>query len=344
MEMRPLGSSGLQVSAVSFGVMTFGGVGRFSAVGSTQLDEATALVDQCLEAGVNLFDTADVYSIGASEEILGQAIGKRREDVLIATKLHARMGPGPNDLGQSRQHIVRACEDSLRRLGTDWIDIYQMHGFDGLTPLEESLSALDDLVRSGKVRYLGCSNYSGWQLMKSQAVAERRGYERHVALQAYYSLVGRELEHELVPLSVDQGLGILVWSPLAAGFLTGKFRRGEASPEGTRRAANGDVGTFDEEQGFDIVEALEEVAKAHDASVAQTALAWLLTRPAVSSVIVGARRAEQLADNLKAAELQLSPDEVTRLNEVSATPLPYPYWHQQQFNAERLPPAMRPWA
>lgn len=337
MEYRFLGDSGLQVSALSFGVMTFGGRGDFERVGSTQLMEATHLVDACLDAGVNLFDTADVYSQGASEEILGQAIGKRRDDVLIATKLHGRMGDGPNDVGQSRHHVIRACEASLRRLGTDYIDLYQIHGFDALTPLEESLGALDRLVRSGKVRYLGCSNLSGWHLLKSLYTADTHGWERFVSLQAYYSLVARELEHELVPACLDQGLGILVWSPLAAGFLTGKYRRGRPRPGGTRRARSEDPGTIDEEQGHDIVDVLDEIAGAHDATIPQAALNYLLCKPGVTSVVVGARTAHQLADNLATAAWRLSEDEVARLDAVSARALPYPYWHQRRHNGERMP-------
>jgi aryl-alcohol dehydrogenase-like predicted oxidoreductase len=340
MEMRFLGSSGLRVSALAFGTMTFGGTNEFfRKVGSTQIDEARQLVDLCLEAGVNLFDTADVYSQGASEEILGQALSKRRDDVILATKVHGRMGDGPNDVGQSRHHIIRACEDSLRRLGTDYIDLYQVHGFDALTPLEETLGALDDLVRSGKVRYIGCSNYSAWHLMKALCVSERKGLERFVSQQVYYSLVARELEYELVPLSLDQGLGILVWSPLAGGFLSGKFRRGQPGPEGTRRSQRGDPGTIDEEKGYDIVDVLEEIAREHDATIAQAALNWVLHKPGVTSVIVGARTEEQLRDNLAAASWEMTEEEVQRLDEVSATPLIYPYWHQRRHNSERIPQA-----
>jgi aryl-alcohol dehydrogenase-like predicted oxidoreductase len=340
MEMRFLGSSGLKVSALAFGTMTFGGTNEFfRQVGSTQVDEARRLVDLCLEAGVNLFDTADVYSQGVSEEILGQALGKRRGDVILATKLHGRMGDGPNDVGQSRHHIIRACEDSLRRLGTDYIDLYQVHGFDALTPLEETLGALDDLVRSGKVRYIGCSNYSAWHLMKALCISERKGLERFVSQQVYYSLIARELEYELVPLSLDQGLGILVWSPLAGGFLSGKFRRGQPGPEGTRRSQRGDPGTIDEEKGYDIVDVLEEIAREHEATIAQAALNWLLHRLGVTSVIIGARTEEQLRDNLEAASWEMTDEEVRRLDEASATPPIFPYWHQRRFNTERIPQA-----
>lgn len=343
MEMRFLGNSGLKVSALAFGTMTFGGEGQFRQMGSVQVDEARRHIDLCLEAGVNLFDTADVYSQGASEEILGKALGKRRDDVILATKGHGRMGDGPNDVGQSRKHIIRACEESLRRLGTDYIDLYQVHGIDALTPLEETLGALDDLVRSGKVRYIGCSNYSAWHLMKALCVSERKGLERYVSQQVYYSLVARELEYELVPLSLDQGLGILVWSPLAGGFLSGKFRRGQAGPEGTRRSQRGDPGTIDEEKGYDVLDVLEEVAREHDATIAQAALNWVLRKPGVTSVIVGARTEEQLADNLEAASWELTGEEVRRLDEASATPPIYPYWHQRRFNSERVPqlPATR---
>jgi aryl-alcohol dehydrogenase-like predicted oxidoreductase len=332
MDMRRLGSSGLQVSALGFGTMTFGGTEGIRSVGTTQVDEARRLLDLCLEAGINLVDTADGYSAGASEEILGEALKGRRDDVILATKVHSRMGPGPNDVGGSRYHIVKGCEASLKRLGTDYIDLYQVHGYDPLAPLEETLRALDDLVRSGKVRYVGCSNYSGWHLMKALGISERQGLERFVSQQVYYSLVARELENELVPLALDQGIGGIIWSPLSGGFLSGKFRRGQDGPVETRRVQRGDPGTIDEEQGFAIVDVLEEVAQAHDASIAQAALNWLLQKPGVTSVLIGARREEQLVDNLKAATWTMTPEEVQRLDEVSATPLIYPYWHQQRNN------------
>ncbi len=338
MEYRYLGRTGLRVSALSLGTMTFGGARSdwFRAVGSTEADEARTLVDLCVEAGVNLFDTADVYSNGASEEILGQALGSRRDDVLVATKLHGRMGEGPNDLGQSRHHIVSAVEASLRRLGTDHIDILQAHGYDGRTAIEETLRALDDLVRAGKVRYLGCSNHSAWQLMKALGASERERLTRYELLQAYYSLLGRELEHELVPLCLDQEVGILVWSPLAFGLLSGKYRRGQPEPEGTRRTAWGEPGTIDEEQAYDVIEVLHELADARGSTPARVALAWLLARRGVTSAIVGARNREQLEDNLAAVELELDAGEIERLDGASARPLPYPYWHQARFNAERI--------
>jgi aryl-alcohol dehydrogenase-like predicted oxidoreductase len=335
-EIRFLGGSGLRVPVMALGTMTFGGAGRHASMGAVQVDEATRMVDICLDRGINFFDTADVYSSGLSEEVLGKAIGRRRRDVLLATKLNGAMGNGPNDLGQSRHHIIEACEASLRRLGTDHIDLYQVHSIDEQTPLEETLVALDDLVRQGKVRYIGCSNYSAWHLMKALSVSERRGCERYVSLQAYYSLVARELEHELLPVCLDQGVGVLVWSPLAAGFLTGKQRRGEAAPAGSRRAALGDTGTLDAEQGFRIIDVLGEIAGDRGVSIAQVAIRWLIQRPGVSSVIIGARTEEQLKDNLGAAEWRLTQDEVARLDRMSARPLPYPYWHQQRFNAPRM--------
>ena len=334
METRYVGQTGLKVSALSFGAMSFGGVGGFAAVADTQLDEARALVDQCIDGGVNLFDTADIYSGGRSEEILGAALGAKRPRVLLATKLHARMSDEANDVGLSRHHIVRACEASLRRLGTDWIDLYQVHGWDGLTAVEETLRALDDLVRAGKVRYVGCSNFSGWQLMKSLAVSDQRNLSRYALLQAYYSLVGRDLEHELQPLCLAERVGLLVWSPLAFGFLGGKYRRGEAAPADARLSQWGAPGTIDE-QSWAVLDEVRRIAAARDRSPAQVALNWLLGRPAVTSVIVGARDSRQLADNLQAVSWRLSDEEVTALDRVSARPLPYPYWHQQKYNRER---------
>jgi aryl-alcohol dehydrogenase-like predicted oxidoreductase len=336
-EYRFMGNSGLRVSALSFGAATFGGDHGYSVLGSTQEEEAAAQVRMCLDAGVNLFDTADAYSLGRSEEILGAALGKHRDEVLISTKVNGRMSDDPNDVGQSRHHIIRAVEASLRRLGTDWIDIYHVHGYDGRTPLEESLRALDDLVTAGKVRYLGCSNFSGWHLMKALATADAHGWSRFVSQQMHYSLLARDLEHELVPLALDQGVGVLVWSPLSNGWLSGKFRRGAPRPAGARVSEIGGPNTIDEDRAFRIVEVLAEVAAAHPgASVAQVALGWLLNRRAVTSVIVGARTRDQLADNLAAADLVLSADEVRRLDEVSAQPLPYPYWHQAEYDAERI--------
>src|SRR5512132_1731292 len=295
MEYRHLGSSGLRVSALTLGTMTFGGTGDFASVGSTEVAGARRQVDMCLEAGINLFDTADVYSAGASEEILGEAIKGRRDRLLVATKARMPMGEGPNDAGLSRQHLIDACEASLRRLGIDHIDLYQVHEWDGLTPVEETLDALDTLVGAGKVRYIGCSNFTGWQLMKSLGAAERRGRRRYGSQQIYYSLQAREAEYELIPAALDQGLGVLVWSPLAGGLLSGKYRRDQAWPEDTRLAGDWDEPPIRDEQAlYDVVDALVEIADARGASPAQVALAWLLGRPAVSSVIVGARTEEQL--------------------------------------------------
>ncbi len=338
MDYRYLGRTGLLVSTIAYGAMTFGGARSdfFRRVGQTELDEARELVSLCLDAGVNLFDTANVYSNGASEEMLGQALGARRKDIVLATKLHGRTGAGVNDRGQSRWHIVRAVQDSLRRLGTDWIDLLQVHGFDGRTSLEETLRALDDLVRAGTVRYIGCSNYSAWHLMKALAISDREGISRYAALQPHYSLVGRDAEWELLPLCRDQGVGVIVWSPLAGGFLTGKYRRGAPGPEGTRGADTAGTRPRDLEQGYDVVEALVEIAETRGVAVSQVALNWLLARPGVTSLIVGARDAGQLAENLAASSWSLGAEEVARLEEVSRRELPYPYWHQAEFNAERV--------
>ena len=340
MDQRQLGASGLRVSALTLGTMTFGGRDKFANVGTTDLAAARRQIDLCLDAGVTLVDTADVYSNGLSEEIVGQALEGRRDDVLIATKARFAMGDGPNDAGLSRHHLIRACEASLRRLRTDHIDLYQVHEWDGQTPLEETLGALDDLVHAGKVRYVGCSNYSAWHVMKALGIADRRGLPRFVSQQIYYSLQARDAEYELVPLALDQGLGILVWSPLAGGLLSGKYRRGQAGPEGSRHLTEWNEPPVRDEEGlYDIIDALVEIAKGHGVSAAQVAIAWLLGRPAVSSVVIGARTEEQLADNLAAAELQLSDDERARLDELSAPPLLYPYWHQAASAAERLGPA-----
>jgi aryl-alcohol dehydrogenase-like predicted oxidoreductase len=340
MEYRQLGRSGLRVSTVTLGTMGFGGTGWASPVGRIDVEGARRQVDICREAGVNLFDTADVYSDGLSEEILGQALGRNRDEVLVATKVRGDMGPGPNDGGLSRHHIVRAAEASLRRLGTDHIDLYQVHEWDGLTPLEETLSALDALVRSGKVRYVGSSNYTAWQLMKALWTSDRAGLESFVSQQIYYSLQARDAENELVPIAIDQGLGILVWSPLAGGLLSGKYRRGQDAPEGTRRFEGWtEPPVHDEERLYATVDELLAIGAAHDVSAAQVALAYTLAKPAVTSVIVGARTEEQLRDNLAAAELRLTPEEIGRLDGVSGVPLLYPYWHQANTGAGRLGPA-----
>jgi aryl-alcohol dehydrogenase-like predicted oxidoreductase len=337
MEYRPLGSSGLQVSVLTLGTMTFGGQGNFANVGNTDLAGARRQIDMCLDAGVNLIDTADVYSTGVSEELVGEAIEGRRDDVLLATKVRMRMGPGPNMEGLSRHHVISGCEASLRRLRTDHIDLYQVHEWDGLTPLEETLDALRQLQQAGKVRYVGVSNYAGWQLMKGLGIAERDHLARFVSQQIYYSLQERSAEYELIPLGVDQGLGTLVWSPLAGGLLSGKYRRGQDAPEGTRHVTDWDEPpVYDEDKLYDTIDVLVEVAEAHDVSAAQVALAWLLTRPTISSIVVGARTDEQLADNLRAAELTLTAEEINRLEEVSRPTLIYPYWHQRKTAASRL--------
>jgi aryl-alcohol dehydrogenase-like predicted oxidoreductase len=340
MDYRQLGHSGLRVSALTLGTMTFGGRDRFANVGSTDVAGATRQIDLCLDRGVNFIDTANVYSAGESEEILGQALKRRRDRVLLATKARMPMGDRPNDAGLSRHHLIAECEASLRRLGTDYIDLYQVHEWDGQTPLEETLEALDTLVRSGKVRYVGASNYAGWQLMKALATSDRHGYQRFVTQQIYYSLQARDAEYELVPLAVDQGVGILVWSPLAGGLLSGKFRRGVEGPAGTRALSDwGEPPVRDQEQLYDTIEVLVEIGEGHGVSAAQVALAWLLGRPGIVSLIIGARNDEQLADNLAAADLVLSDDERARLEEVSRPPLIYPHWHQANTAADRLGPA-----
>src|SRR3954454_23909414 len=317
--------------------MGFGGTGWATPVGQIDVDGARRQIGLARDAGVNLIDTADVYSNGLAEEILGEALGTSRDDVLIATKVRMPMGDGPNDAGLSRHNIIRGAEASLRRLRTDHIDLYQVHEWDGHTPLEETLSALDSLVQSGKVRYVGASNYAGWQLMKAICVGERLGTSRLVSQQIYYSLQAREAENELVPLSVDQGLGILVWSPLAGGLLSGKYRRGVQAPEGSRHLSDWEEPPVpDEDKLYDIVDVLVEIADGHGVSAAQVTLAWLLTRPAITSVVVGARTNEQLADNLAAADLVLSQDEVDRIEQVSRMPLQYPYWHQVASAGDRL--------
>jgi aryl-alcohol dehydrogenase-like predicted oxidoreductase len=338
MEYRQLGRSGLRVSTLTLGTMTFGGVGGFSAVGATDVEGARRQVDLCLDAGVNLIDTADVYSGGLAEEITGQVIKGRRESLLLSTKVRMSMGKGPNDAGLSRQHIVAGCEASLRRLGTDHIDIYHVHEWDGQTRLEETLSALNSLVDAGKVRYLAASNYAGWQLMKALAMADAHGYERFAAQQIYYSLQARDAELELVPLAVDQGLGILVWSPLAGGLVSGKYRRNASPTEGTRQVSGtwNEPPVRDQEKLYDTVDVLVDIADGRGASPAQVALAWLLGRPAVTSVIIGARTDEQLRDNLGGADLALTADERDALDKVSAPDLLYPYWHQLATARDRL--------
>jgi aryl-alcohol dehydrogenase-like predicted oxidoreductase len=340
MEYRALGTSGLRVSVLTMGTMTFGGKGSFANVGSTGVDEARRQVDTCLDAGINLIDTADVYSDGLSEEIVGEVLRGRRDQVLVATKVRMEMGPGPNDAGLSRHHIITGCEASLRRLGTDHIDLYQVHEWDGQTPLEETLEALDLLVRAGKVRYVGASNYTSWQLMKALATADRAGLPRFVSQQIYYSLQAREAEYELIPLAIDQGLGVLVWSPLAGGLLTGKYRRDRQAPAGSRQLTDwNEPPVYDQEGLYDIVEILVGIGEERGVSAAQVALAYILGKPAVTSLVIGARTSEQLADNLAAASLSLTDAERARLDKASAPPLIYPYWHQANTASDRLSPA-----
>jgi aryl-alcohol dehydrogenase-like predicted oxidoreductase len=339
-EYRALGRSGLMVSVLTMGTMTFGGKGGFAAVGATDVAGARRQVEQCLDAGVNLIDTADVYSDGESERIVGEVLrglAGRRDDVLVATKVRMPMGPGPNDAGLSRQHVIAGCEASLRRLGTDHIDLYQLHEWDGVTPLQETFEALDLLVRSGKVRYVGLSNYAGWQLMKAVGTAILHGLPRPVSQQIYYSLQARDAEYELIPAAVDQHLGVLVWSPLAGGLLSGKYRRGQQPPAGSRHLSDWDEPpVYDQEKLYDTVELLVEIGAGHGVSAAQVALAYILGRPAVTSLVIGARTSEQLADNLAAADLELGADERARLDDISAPPLLYPYWHQAKTASERL--------
>lgn len=338
MEYRHLGNSGFRVPALSFGTGTFGGQGKlFGAWGNTDINEARRLVDICLEAGVNLFDSADVYSGGASESILGAAIKGRRDQALISTKATFRFDDGPNNVGSSRFHLINAVDAALKRLGTDYIDLFQLHGFDAKTPVEETLSTLDDLVCAGKLRYLGVSNFSGWHLMKSLAVADRHGWSRYIANQTYYSLIGRDYEEELMPLGIDQGIGAVVWSPLGWGRLTGNIRRGQPLPAQSRLHDSAGFGPpVDDERLFGVIDALDAIAAETGKSIPQIALNWLLQRPTVSTVVIGARNEEQLRQNLGATGWNLEAGQIARLDAASAVTPPYPYWHQRGF-AERNP-------
>ncbi|RVI67940.1 aldo/keto reductase [Sinorhizobium meliloti] len=337
MEYRRLGRSGLKISTITMGTMTIGGGGKFAQVGDVGVADARRYVDLCLDAGVNLIDTADIYSTGACEEIIGEVLGgKRKDGVLIATKARFSMGPGPNDGGLSRHHLISACEASLKRLKTNVIDLYQVHEWDGQTPLEETMEALDTLVRQGKVRYIGCSNYSGWHIMKALGISALEHRQRFVSQQIHYTLEAREAEYELVPISIDQGLGILVWSPLAGGLLSGKHRRGQ-SPEGTRQLAGWNEPPIrDEERLWKIVDMLVAIAAERNVSPAQIALAWLIGRDAVTSVIIGGRTEDQFRDNLAAAGLKLTDEERELLDAVSLPPVLYPYWHQLWTAKDRL--------
>lgn len=340
MEHRKLGRSGFKVPALCLGTGTFGGAGQFfGGFGNVDVAEARRLVDRCFEHDVTFFDTADVYSAGRAEEILGEALEGKRARAIISTKATFSTGPGPNDVGSSRHHLIGAVDAALRRLRTDYIDLFQLHGFDATTPVEETLGTLDQLVRAGKIRYIGCSNFSSWHLMKSLAVSDARGLERYVAHQAFYSLVGRDYEWDLMPLGLDQGVSAIVWSPLGWGRLTGKIRRGAPKPDVSRlnTKATADGGPqIPEEHLFRVVDALDAVAQETGHSVPQLAVAWLLTRPTVASVILGARTEEQLEQNLAAASITLSPSQLRVLDEASTVPLPYPTWHQLQF-ASRNP-------
>lgn len=338
MEHRLFGHSGLKVPVLSYGTATFGGSDAFFKTwGETDIKEASRLVDICFEHGVNFFDTADVYSQGKSEEILGKALAGRRHKALISTKVTFTMGEGPNDKGSSRYHIIQACEASLKRLGTDYIDVYFMHTFDALTPVEETLSALDLLIQQGKIRYIGCSNFSGWHVMKSLATSEKYGLARYVVYQGFYSLVGRDYENELMPLALDQNLGLMVWSPLGWGRLTGKMRRDRPLPEGRIRKGGGEGGPVMEDVYlYRVVDALDKIAEETGKSVPQVALNWLLHRPTVVSIVIGARSEEQLQENLGAVGWSLTKEQIAKLDAASKILPPYPYWHQREFE-ERIP-------
>jgi aryl-alcohol dehydrogenase-like predicted oxidoreductase len=342
MEQRLLGKSGLSVSVLGLGTMTVGGRDRFRNMGTLGVPEVSRMVDICVDAEVTLIDTADLYSFGGAEEVLGEALHGKREKFVICTKAFMRMGPEAHDIGLSRQHLMKACEASLRRLRTDYVDLYLSHDPDMLVPMEETLRAYDDLVRQGKVRYIGCSNFSAWHLMKALAVSQHHGLTAYVCQEVHYSLLAREIEHELVPLGLDQGVGIMAWSPLHYGLLSGKFTR-EARPAETRLNQLEAPGTIDMERLYRILDVLRDISRARDVSVAQVALNWVMSKPRVDTVLVGARNEEQLRDNLAAARWRLTAEEMARLNEVSAVPEPYPYWHQHKFGAERNPrvPDMR---
>lgn len=336
MEQRHLGRSGLSVSVLSFGTMTIGGRDRFQHMGNLGVGETMRMLDMCAEAGVTVIDTADMYSFGGAEEILGEALAGRRGQFLIVTKVFMRVGPGPHDIGLSRKHILEGCEASLRRLRTDYVDVYMCHEPDLLVPVEETLRAFDDLVRQGKVRYIACSNHSAWHVMKALHTSERSGLSRYICQQVNYSLVAREAEHELVPMGLDQGVGTMAWSPLHFGLLSGKFRR-DARPTETRLNALDAPGTVDLERVYRIVDVLIDIAGARGVSPAQVAINWVMHKPGIDTVVLGARNQEQLADNLAAAAWRLTAEEMARLDEVSALPEPYPYWHQHKFGSERNP-------
>ncbi len=335
MKYRILGDTGILVSELCFGAMTFGGTGMWTPVGKTQQEEADKLVGIALDAGINFFDTANIYSTGISEQILGKALGSKRKDIILATKVRGKMGEGVNQLGLSRVHIMQQVDESLKRLGTDYIDLYQIHGFDMLTPLEETLRALDDLVHSGKVRYIGCSNLTAGQLMKSLWISDKNGFNKFKSLQAYYSIAGRDLEREIVPILKDQNMGLMVWSPLAGGFLSGKYRRNQMPDEESRRKEF-DFPPINKEKAYDIIDVMDEVSKTHNASVAQVALAWLLHQKVVTSVITGVKNETQLQDNLKSVEISFTEDELAKLNEVSKLVPEYPGWMVDYMQQDRI--------
>lgn len=337
MKYNILGNTGLKVSELCLGTMTFGGQGFWTVIGALDQQPVDELVKRSVDAGINFIDTANVYSEGLAEQRTGQAIkniGLKRDDLVIATKVRGKMGPGPNEVGLTRKHIVQQAEESLKRLGTDYIDLYQIHGYDRLTPLEETLRALDDLVRTGKVRYIGCSNLAAWQLMKALGYSDHKGFERFVSLQAYYTIAGRDLERELVPLLLDQKVGLMVWSPLAGGFLSGKFTRENQQTEDSRRS-NFDFPPVNKDRAFDIIDALKPMAESKGASVAQLALAWLLHQPVVTSVIIGAKKTEQLDDNLKAVDVKFTAEELARLDAISKLPAEYPNWMLERQGQDR---------
>ncbi len=336
MEYRTLGRSGLKISAITMGTFSFGGQGDFAMVASQGVKEARRLIDVCIDGGINVFDTANMYSLGRSEEILGEALEGKRDQVLISSKARMRIGDGPNDEGVSRYHLIRECERSLKRLRTDHIDIYFMHEWDGLTPLDEMLSALDTLMQQGKIRYIGCSNYSGWHIMKALCVSEVKNLPRFVTQQIHYTLEAREAEYELLPISVDQGLGVMVWSPLAAGLLSGAFGRNKA-PASSRQAAGwSEPPIRDKERLWNIVDVLDDIASSRRVTAAQVSLAWTLTRPGIASLVVGGLTEQHFQDNIAAVDLKLSDEELDRLNQVSQLPYVYPYWHQHNFAQERF--------
>lgn len=342
MEYRTLGRSGLKVSAVSMGTFSFGGEGPFKAIADQGPEEAARLIDCCLDHGVNLIDTANMYSTGRAEEIVGEVLARRNPDILISSKARMRIGDGPNDEGASRWHLIRECERSLKRLRRDHIDLYHIHEWDGQTPVEETMEALDTLVKQGKIRYAGCSNYTGWQIMKSLMASERHNFQRFVTQQIHYTLEAREAEYELLPLSIDQGIGVTVWSPLAGGLLSGKHTRQHPVAPGSRQARGwSEPPIRDPERLWRTVDTLNELAASRNVEAAQIALAWTLTRPAVSSLVVGGTSREQFERNFRALAIHLAPDELTRLDEVSRPPQLYPHWHQAQFAAPRFSAADR---